>query len=271
MTAKWAIDSYLFDNNPLYQKIPEVFKNLGIETHITRYDPLAETQDYGDFSYEDNVVLYGTIGYIKKCNKQFYPGAYGYNSNRICSEYMHHMPDGHLLNDDYIMIQFAEFKRSYLRFFAVFDTKTLFIRPNSGDKTFAGQCVSLETFVYDMQTMSLTSVVDGTIILISAPKELLSEARFIIADKQVITGSTYRWDDILDVRRDVVPEAVEMAKMVADQEWQMDEVYTCDIAVTHDGPKIIELNSFSCAGWYACDYKTIIETVTDLATKTYTY
>ena len=272
MAAKWLIDNYMFDLNPLYRKIPDAFKELGIEYHETSYVPLRDWQDYGPYENGDNVILYGTIGYIKKCPKQFYPGPFGFTSNRQCNVYMSNIPEGWFLNGDYIMLTWGSLKARGTWIYHLMDTDEIFIRPVSGDKSFTGQAIHRYDFAHEINAnQQLTSVTNESIIMIAPSKrhDILGEFRFIIGDGQVIDGSEYRWDNKLDIRHDYDPDCHEMARRVAKLPWQLDTVYTCDVARTPDGPKIVELNSFASAGWYACDQKTVISAVTDIAEQEY--
>ena len=57
-----------------------------------------------------------------------------------------------------------------------------------------------------------------------------------------------------------------MANTIAKLDWQPDIVYTCDIALLENGDvKVIELNSFSCAGLYACNIEDILIKVSEIA------
>ena len=89
----------------------------------------------------------------------------------------------------------------------------------------------------------------------------------MIADGKVIAGSEYRWDGKLDIRRDWPQECWDLADQVAKHPWQVDIAYTCDVALTNSGPKIVELNGFSCAGLYACDLNLVVKGVSDAALK----
>ncbi len=228
----WIIDEYLFDNNPLYRKIPTVLGELGIKHYLSRYVPLSDEQDYGPLLPAQPTILYGTVGFIKKCPYPYNPGAYGYNQNRNCSIYLNHLPSEDMLNSDYVMIQFREFERNPQRFYDLFSTNELFIRPNSGDKVFAGRSINIANFEFEMKSLRFSSVVDDTIVLISGAKEIFSEFRFIVGAGDVISGSEYRWDNRLDVRADYDPDCYDMAVKVAKQDWQMDTVYTVDVAQT---------------------------------------
>lgn len=265
----WCIDEHMFDRSPLYRTIYDVFKELGIDYYVTKYVPFADTQDYGPYEDGDSVILYGTIGFIKKCNKTFSPGAYGYTANRQCNVYMTNVPHDWFLNSDYIMLTWGDLKARWKSIYELLGAYEIFIRPMSGDKSFTGQAIFYSDFITEANsTQQLTSVTNETIVMIARSKkqEIKGEFRFVVGAGEIIAGSEYRWDGNLDIRRDYPQECFDMADKVARLPWQLDTVYTCDVALMADGTsKIVELNGFASAGWYACDPKQIIKKVTEIA------
>ncbi len=266
MKVNWIIDEYLLDNNPRYGKIVGHIRDLGHNSYTTKYIPFSDEQDYGNFTKEDCVVLYGTVGFINRCKIPFVPGAYipSYEES-LYSHYTQHIPANYMLNDDYIMTTWGDLLYNPGKYQEIFNSRDVFIRPNSGRKTFAGFKADLEDIEYLTGTQKTSSVENDTIIVVASPKEILGEFRFVICDNEVIAGSEYRWDNILDVREDYDMSCLSMAKEVSRLEQQFDSVYTCDVALTNDGPRIVELNSFSCAGLYACDLKTVVDRVSQKA------
>ena len=148
-------------------------------------------------------------------------------------------------------------------------TGKMFVRPNSGFKTFAGTVLDIgRNLDVDVKTLDQhTSVMPETLVLYSTAFPLEGEFRFVIADKQVIAGSEYRWDGKLDVRRDWPQSCWDLAQKVADHEWQVDIAYTCDVALLDGEPRIVELNSFSSAGLYACDLERVVDGVSRAAAR----
>lgn len=275
MSVGWLVDSYLFDNNPLYRNIENVLKELKIEHHITKYVPFSDQQDLGRFEFSDAnrdaVVLYGTIGFIKKVLRQHIwdLGAFGYTHGRQCNVYMTQIPNSWFLNSDYVILPFGDLVYKKEQIFESFNTGEVFMRPLTGDKSFTGKAVSWLDFGYEVDSSKqIEAVASEELILIasSKKKDIKGEFRFIVGAGEVISGSEYRWDNILDVRADYPQECFEMAQRVAKLPWQLDTVYTCDVALMADGTtKIVELNAFASAGWYACDQKKIISRVTEIA------
>lgn len=213
-------------------------------------------------------ILYGSHGFVKFVNKdaRFQPGALGVNDKTQATQYMSHLPLDWFLNQGGIFMTWGMFKVQAKGLFKTFETDSLFIRPNSGFKTFAGQLIKLDSLYHSIETLDqLSSVMSDTLILVSKPQDIKGEFRFVVADKKVVTGSEYRWDNKLDIRRDWPRECWDMAQQVANHTWQVDIAYTCDVALTQEGPKVVELNGFSCAGLYACDLEAVVQEVSRAA------
>lgn len=267
--VKWVIDDYIFNRDEQQTNTFEAsFKKLGIDYHLAKYIPFSDEQDYGPKEWRnDPVVLYGTWNYIKKCKIPFTPGAYGATENMNCNFYYHQIPKDWLLNGDYFILPFGEILRNKDRIVDNFG-HNFFLRPVSGGKTFAGFPCHINDLEQELSSsMQLSSVSNETMVMIAKAIELEAEYRFIIGDGKVIDGSQYRRNDILDIRRDWSGFAFDVANDMAKHSWQPDLIYTCDVAEVKGevDPKIIELNSFSCAGLYACDKVKVIQEVSEIA------
>ena len=145
-----------------------------------------------------------------------------------------------------------------------------------GLKEFVGQVINGPEDFWDL--LSPQVPIDPYILCVVAePQHIIAEFRYVICEKEVIAGSEYRWDNILDVRRDTHPVCDKLAEQIAKAEWQADTVYVCDIAlIVEDNirggdlcldevAKVIELNAFSSSGLYACDTYKIVEAVSKAA------
>lgn len=269
MKVNWVVDDYMLDRRHTIGDLKQAILDAGHNLYTSNYVPFDEEQDYGPEEWTlEPTILYGTIGYIKKCKRPYWPGVYGINDNTNCNFYYPNLPTLWMLNNDFIMVPFGYFKRRWPYYFRLMNCKSLFIRPNSGRKTFAGMVITENNAEDELSaSMQITSVTDDTIILISPAKDIRAEFRFVIGNKEVIDGSEYRWDSKLDIRHDWLPECWELADKMAKHEWQPDVCYTVDVADTQYGPKIIELNGFSCAGLYACDKELIVNRISEIAWK----
>lgn len=261
----WIVDELLTENqyNSGFPSLADAAKELGHNVYITKYVPFSTEPDSKlPYLTDSCVVTHGTIQFCKQIMKKLghdcYPGMYFGENVKNFSKFSPHIGE-HLLNDDFYILPYGEFVRRKLT--------NVFIKPESGLKEFVGQ-----VFEGDYQKLSPWGEIDPTtLVVISEPKDIKAEFRYIICNKQVVTGSEYRWDNILDVRVDTHPECDKLAEIIAKADWQADRVYVCDIALLekfHDGnfekieyAKVIELNAFSSSGLYACDTYKIVEAV----------
>lgn len=270
--AKWLIDNYLIETS-YHESIDGILKRMGYEVIVDKYIPFTDKPNNIHYSDDDCVVMYGSIGFVNLYmkNRHFIPGAYYQEKSLQALSYMNYIDDYTLLaNEDYVFTTFKDFVRRKQFFYDVFNTNKVFIRPNSGFKTFTGVPVHIDDFDYEINTLkALTSVVDDTIILVSSCKKIKEEYRFFICNREVITGSQYKKDEELFIAKGFSDEAFQVANKMAKNIWQPDLAYACDVGIVNGKPKIIELNAFSCSGFYACDIEKLVEAVSDIAVKEY--
>lgn len=274
----WIIDESL--NERQYETgfptLAGAARSFGAEVITIKYKPFETPEKL--FAWEDLpskgscVVCYGTVEFCKKFEslwgKMCTPGLYFNNNVKHFSRFAHRIESRNLLNSDYAIIPYGEFvRRQYAR--AGF---TCFVKPESGMKQFTGQLISAASFEEDLKNLSPHHQIDSDeLVVIASPQHIKAEFRYVIANRKVITGSEYRWDNVLDVRTDTHPVADVLAEKIAKAEWQADTVYVCDIALINQfsGPiaKVVELNAFSSSGLYACDTNKIVEAVSSAAMK----
>jgi ATP-grasp domain, R2K clade family 3 len=265
--VNWIVEAGILEHDTFVGDLPKAIIDSGAHVHLSRYVPFSDDQDYGGLGSEQCVVLYGNHNYVSKCKVGFVPGAYGLTQNTSVQHYYTQIPLNWLLNGDkFTILPFGVIKQDHQRAYDFVHSTKFFMRPLSGFKTFPGQVFKEETIDFEFNsTQKLSSVMEDTLCMIAPVKKLIAEYRFIIVNNEVVGGSQYRRDDKLDVRRDYSNDALRMAKRMAMHSWQPDLVYTCDVADTEDGPYIIEINSFSCAGLYACDLSNVVKRVNEVA------
>ena len=171
-----------------------------------------------------------------------------------------------LLNDDFVLLPWAEIVR---RRPAAFGSDAIFIRPDAVTKQFTGFVVTEAEFDHEINARSQTTRPDPDLLCVVArPRQILSEWRFVIADRAVVAQSEYRWDDA-PLRVESPEACLDLACRVARREWQPDRVYVCDAALTSiqgvEQARLVELNTFSCAGLYACDASAVVKAVSRAA------
>lgn len=261
----WVIDEYLLKET-LSEKLPQVIKDLGIECITTKYVPFSDTNDvFGklDLDYEyHKKIFYGTHGFIKQARSSDLDDKYIFCNEKaleVKTWASKNLP--RLLNDNGHFSTLGIISHNYYRYAAPF-----FIRPNSVTKTFGGQVVDPVggdevykqiQFILDTSSASL-----DTLVFVAPIKEIKAEYRLVVVDKEIVGYSQYRRDGVLDIRRDIMQGALDVAKEAINV-YAPDDVFVIDIAELTNGQfKVIEYNSFSCAGMYACDMGSIVENIT---------
>jgi hypothetical protein len=265
----WLVDEILTERQyeTGYPSIAEVATEYGCNVYKTKYIPFSlEPDPTIPFSKGACVVSHGTVQFCRQIDKKYgmdwCPGTYFNKNVKSFSLFASHFGEL-MLNDNFYVIPYAEFVRRRLK-----PDQAVFIKPDSGMKEFTGKVIHHDNFDDEINSMNQIEIVDPeTLCVIAEPKEIDSEFRYVIVNGEVITGSEYRWDNVLDVRRDTLPICDELAAHVAKMDWQADVAYICDIAYAEKKAKIVELNAFSSSGLYACDTYKIVEAVSNAALK----
>jgi hypothetical protein len=263
--VKWIVDSSILDRGLPRHHLPDVIREQGHEVFTLKWG-LGATLPEIPFSPDDCVVCYGSHQFQRALNFKYQPGSLGLTERTNALSYLSNLPLEWFLNQDSVFTTWAIFKARKEYWFELFGGDRVFIRPNSGFKTFTGVTVSLADWDHEILGLDKTSsVMEETLIMVGGIKEILGEFRFVIADGKVIAGSEYRWDNVLDIRIDYPEECRALAQQVAEHDWQVDVAYTCDVALVPGGVKVVELNSFCCAGLYACDIEDVVRGVSEAA------
>lgn len=265
--VKWAIHTDMLDR-PGLPKLHKALEDEGVEYFHSDFD--QSTREYKEIPYETDecVVMYGPIRFVRKMNKGFIPGAFGFKADANTSHYMSQLPRKHFFNEDAIYVPFGSIVDQKYQLFSLFGDH-LFIRPDSGFKTFTGLDIKKDELESEINSIKQTkNPSPHEMCLVSSAKKILGEYRIVICDREVVTGSQYRWDNRMDIRIDVHHEAWDFAQnVVAKEEWQLDVCYVVDIFMSENGPRIGEFNSFASAGLYNCDRRAIVRSVSNAALK----
>lgn len=258
--VKWIIDKYIFDD-----MVPhDVFEKLGIEYHEMEYIPFQQDY-YFPYSEDDCVITYGTVNCVKRLKQYF--GTFLREENLKYHVYSsnYNVPSDYFLNHDHFFVPFRFLRENGDEIYSRFGRDSIFIRPDNGSKSFTGNVIPKRNFDYEMDAMKqLYNTSEDELILVSTPKRILEEARFIICGDEAIANSRYQIDGIHKTDTNTSGESIDFVNTIMERQyWVPEELFTLDVALTDEGPKIVELNSFSCAGWYDCDEELIIDKVSN--------
>lgn len=152
----------------------------------------------------------------------------------------------------------------------------LFIRPSSGHKSFTGKVFVEEYWDSDWEWVEEFTDPES-LIVISSPKLIDREWRFIVADGKVITGSLYKkrighiftskYREINDANDFKDALALEKAKKIVAEGYCPDPMFVIDICEHNGQMFLLEIGSFSCAGLYNCNIQKIVDAAATLAIK----
>jgi ATP-grasp domain, R2K clade family 3 len=255
MKPTWIIDTYLCDHAEYApaRAFPATIKRLGYPCVTAQYIPFSEDSEAFRLA-SSPAVVYGTHGFVKQSRKHAVI-SYCREEALKLSAWMPRYPADLLLNASGWWCPWAAVR-------AKPPAVNLFIRPDGVTKTFAGMVVAGSQWGREVERIdAMSGVGDQTWVFMAKPQEIIAEYRFFIVACGVVAGSQYRRNGVLDIRIDTSGPAQSLADQVAAAAWQPDNCYVVDVADTPTGPKIIEFNSLSCAGLYACDQEAIIHAV----------
>lgn len=267
MLTKWLIEQ--FDDDDHIPRLISSLKKQRIEYHIIRYVPF-ESGSYDEYpnSSDQCVVFYGSLNLARQLRreKQWIPGVYCDLEKFKCTSYFPYLGK-FLLNDDYVFIPVRELNRRKNWIYEKFGVDNcVFFRPNSGFKTFQGQIILRENFESEWNWMMEFSDEDS-LAVVSSPKVINEEWRFIVCDKKIITGSLYKNNGRIDRQPFFEPnKSWYFAQEVANV-WQPESAFIIDICSSNDSLYLVEINSFSCSGLYSCNTDIVVKEISNLAQK----
>jgi hypothetical protein len=275
MKAGWIVDRYMLDlaAERGCGSIADAVLRAGMEVHVVTSDGHM-SRDMTLPAWDGRcVVLYGSFRFVRRVERQLkasgrpalLPGAFARVENLSYSTFGAHLGDV-LLNDDFVILPFGEFRRRRLRGWG----GRCFLRPDAVTKSFAGMVVTEGDFDHEMNSLEkLQLVMPEDLVVAAAARDIRRETRFVVVDGEVVSGSTYGWNGSDDIGLPIDKASAALARDVASRAWQPDRAYTCDIALFEDDvdlkARLIELNSFSCAGLYGCDLDAVVAAVSDAA------
>ena len=266
LKVKWVIEDFEPDNK--FGALADEVRRQGMDCETIRYLPL-QSGSYDVFKKRDCVLFQGSLNLATQLQteKEWVPGPWLSVENYQCTIYYAHLGK-YLFNDPYIMLPRAEVKRNLSWLYdEAFGAKLtgLFFRPSSGMKPFtAGVCdpSSFESFWKWVEEFSEPH----SIVVISPIKKILGEWRFVCADHQIITGCQYRKDGSINYAQNYPAEAKALADQIAGEKFQPDPMFIIDICQGESGRYyLLEINSFSCGGLYACEMEPIVKKASEIA------
>lgn len=266
MKPKWLLQTDIFDEN-LDRFVSEI-KKQDMEVKVVKYIPF-EGGSYKDlFEPDDCVIFYGSLQFANQIRKtcSWVPGVYCTMKNYECTNYYPKLGK-YLLAEDYCMVPFGDLVRQSEFLFQTFGggIDTVFIRPNSGNKIFTGQLFYAESLEKELEILSNNIITPDELVVVSWPRRISHEWRFVVADKEVVAGSQYKCYDKHVTDKFYPVEAFDLAQKAAESDYEPDKVWCVDICQVGEWYYVLEVGGFSCAGLYECDLEAVASRVSDAA------
>ena len=271
MKPLWIIENFVGDNG--YEELITEVRNQGCECIVLDIRNHFEL-DPQLIKINELAMFQGSIQLFRKLKNELtcYPLGWMNDENYMCSTY-YPLFQKFLFNDWHIFVTMAGLKHNKWNIYKQFSKDTLIhIRPNGGDKTFSGQLVDLQDFdgIFNGKT-SRCSAKETDLAVVSTPKNILGEWRFICTNKgEIVAQTTYMYRG----NRTYVPGApegaIKLCKEILAVGWYPDPMFTVDICEDSDGAYwMMEFNSFTSAGTYAANKTAIVETANRIAAEEY--
>lgn len=267
MKTHWVVENFVKEKS--FRELQLAIQELGypiIEINGGYSSKMLEPLPIGSC-----VLVNGSIKMVKLVRDELvgecYPIHYCDFDKYKCSAYYSHYGP-YLFNDKYALMSLKELVRQKYDVWGHYGKDAMiFIRPDSGEKTF--QAGLLDIIDID-QLHNSNKDVEHDMVLVSTPKNILWEGRFIVSrEKEVIAYSTYRFQGNVCLIPSVPPETLKFCKMLLNKvDYCPDSVFCLDICQDSDKECwLLELTSFSSAGLYASNKKDIVEKVSAIALK----
>lgn len=270
MEVTWVIENFTKEFS--YIELADAVRKAG--------HPLIEIK--GDYNREllrplldgknHCAIFNGSISMSKLAKQELLtccaPVSFNNYTNFLCSKYYTYFGE-HLFNDRYVMMSLREFRRQKFFIYGLFGREAMvFIRPDSGEKTFTAQLLDFQDVERFYQENAL---VMDELVVISTPKNIQWEGRLVVnRQKEIIAYSTYRMQGQKTLVPFVPPEALEKCKELLNVGYYPDDVFCIDLCQDNDkNVWLLELTSFSSAGLYACDKEKIVAAVSKAALESY--
>jgi len=268
----WLIDADMFEG--YRDRLLAAIRDQGHEAKLIHAPSPPFRRDDVGCSYRETfpegacVISHGDIELVTRIQQErrWTPGAFCTVENFLYSSYACRYGE-HLLNGQYIMLPFGELDRCKdFLFDTVGRDDRIFVRPDSPLKLFTGQVVTRETFAADLEFMGFYEFPADSLVVVSSPRTILQEWRFVVAGGTVVAGCQYKSGDSLDYQPNYDDNALSLANAIAAIDYEPDPVWVIDICKTSEHEyRLLEIGGFSFADLYACNMPDVVAAVSEAA------
>jgi hypothetical protein len=226
--------------------------------------------EYKHITHTDQcLVFYGSINMariIENHCKTCKPVTWADPTSFLCSSYYPRFSE-FLFNDKHAFMKIKDLRTSMWDVYSKFGRDAMiFIRPDSGDKTFSGQLLDVQDFESFFVNAIKCSATDEDQIVVSTPKNILGEWRYLVSQNEIIAVSCYRFHQKTALIPSAPEPATKLVKKILDSAALPAIVCAVDIAEDSDHNYwLMEFNSFNSCGLYAMNVEPIVNKITQIA------
>jgi len=274
MKTKWIIEN--FTDSEDYRDLIKAVKDSG------RYCFVIGRHNHFDFNpngFEENdcVIVQGSIQMTKNIESRLpkgcFPIRYSSWGNYLCSSYYPKF-EKFLFNDKYEITTLKNLKENKFEFYRKYGKEALmFIRPDSGEKTFQAQLIDIQDFDKFWENDIASSAIDSDLILVSTPKKINGEYRVVCSKYnggEIIANSTYQYQGKSTLIPSIPRGATAKCEEILKSGNFPDSIFCIDIAEDADGNFwLLELTSFSSAGLYLTNKENIVKRINEIVEMEY--
>lgn len=271
----WLIERNCFEDSE--PRLIESIKKAGQKFAYLEYIPVVREARFPELEYSrrDAFVFHGSINLGRFLQKKVNSDIILHCNwdNYRCSKYFTY-PEIYkeLLNNESFFYPYGGIKQ-VMKKLSMFYPDGFFIRPDSGGKPFSGTAIEnvsgLDKF---FQQAELYDEVKSDTMCLVAPvrRDIRAEYRCIVIDGKAVTCSRYgkiAEEELGNARNPQIIEATQ--KLLDSCSYRPDDAFTVDWAVLPSFTytphlRLMEFNSFSCAGMYDCDTDKIVKAMQKL-------
>jgi len=263
MNCKWIIENV--SNSQFYRDLIESVRSSG-RYCLSLTNKKAEDFIAKDFKENDCVMTQGSIEMTKNIVFNLPAGCcpirYSSFEKYLCSVYYPYF-DKFLFNRYCVIITLKHLKEEKFELYRIYGKEAkIFVRPDSGEKTFQAQLLDLQ----DFDKFWDNSISDDDFVVVSSPKIINGEYRFVCSEQEIIAQSTYRYQGQDTYIPSAPKGATEFVNKILNINYKPDLVFCVDVVEDNYGFFwLLELTSFSSAGLYACNKEKIVKRVSEIA------
>lgn len=263
----WIVEAGVFGQNS--ERLRSAIEHQGMECYVVSLHTLSGNLELlrggNALTDEDCVISHSSfpMAHFVQEKRRWVPGSWCHFHNLACSTYYAYFGE-YLLNACYTLLPGIEAIRQQQFLLDTFgqDGK-VFVRPNTVEKLIPGRCVTAADYV---DALAPTRYVPTEMVVVAAPQSIGREWRLVVADNAVVAASQYLAKGELSVLEGCPDEVKGFAEaMLHEVNWRPDPIFMVDICESRGRLFLLEFNSFSCSGLYACDLDAVVKAASNIA------